>query len=346
VSIPVEHLRAAGLGDEVERLSTTVAQYLDEDKELSVAHSNVAVISDPFAGREALLDYAEELLDDAERVRLSEVVTNQLRVPDLPEDGSLILDDCQYLFQRTVGGFEVLDWFLERLAMSNALVITSWNRYAWEYLAAVREVGESFPLQIRIPRLNRAQIEAVVSTYIDEAVRFVDAGEAGHIKTVNLVRKPIGLPGGRSVAVPFLKLNTAWVLSWFTQDEIASIEAVVYEKLRRVSHGNPGIATTIWEQSVVENDEGVTIAPGYIQDPIKGFELADDERAFLLLLIASFEQVSRESLDEMTKGISVDKELQTLVSSGIIDVDEDVVRIRPEGVHPSVAELTRRRLLW
>lgn len=346
MTIPVEHLRAAGLGDQVERLSRTVAQYLDEEEELSVAHSNVAVVSDPFAGREALLDYAEELLEDAERVRLSEVVTNQLRIPDLPEDNALILDNCQYLFQRTVGGFEILDWFLERLAMSNALVITSWNRHAWEYLSAVREVGESFPLQIQIPRLNREQIQAVVSTHTDESIQFIDSGEAGHIKTVSLTWTQIGLPGGRTVGIPFLNFNTAWILSWFRDDESAGIEAVVYEKLRRVSHGNPGIATTIWEESVVETEEGLEIAPGYIQDPIREFELEDDELAFLLVLLVSMEQVSRDSLDEMTKGISVDKELQSLVSNGIIDVEEDVVVLCPEGLHPSVAELERRRLLW
>jgi hypothetical protein len=348
VTIPVEDLRAAGLGAQVERLSTTIARYLDDDKHLPGARSNVAVISDPFAGRNSMLDYAEKLLGaETQRVTFSEVVTTEIQLPDLPPDGAIILDNCHYLYQRRIGGFDVLDAFLERLAMSDALVITSWNRYSWDYLSAVRDVGNSFPLSIRIPELTRPQIEAVISSFFEsENPEFVDAGYAGRIKTVNVDRRSVGLPGDRSMSVPLLTPNPAWVTSWFERNDAKSIEAVVFEKLRRVSHGNPGVATTLWEQSVRDTEDGRKIAPGYIEDPVEAFTLADDDRAMLLLFVVSMEAVERDALDEMTADISVDTELQALVNDGILTLDGEKIRLRAEGLHPTVAELQRRGLLW
>ena len=71
----------------------------------------------------------------------------------------------------------------------------------------------------------------------------------------------MGLPRGRSVAVPYPKPNPAWTASWSVRDETASIEAVTFEKLRRVSAGNPGVALAIWEESVADGQ----IAPGYVR---------------------------------------------------------------------------------
>ncbi|PSP40212.1 hypothetical protein BRC63_06170 [Halobacteriales archaeon QH_10_70_21] len=58
-TVPIEELRSAGVGDEVETVATAVAEYLDGG-----AGANVAVVSEPYAGRDALLGYAESLLED------------------------------------------------------------------------------------------------------------------------------------------------------------------------------------------------------------------------------------------------------------------------------------------
>lgn len=346
MTIPVADLRAAGLDEEVEALSKVVAQYLDDEKDLDRADSNVAVVSDPFAGRAALLDYAEELLgDDVVRVGLESVVTDPGRLPDIPSDRPLLVDDCQYLYRRCIGGFDVLDRFLERLAMTDTLVVTSWNRYAWGYLAAVRGVGESFPLEIHIPPLTAAQTAAVVTAHRDgDEPAFVDAGTAGRVKTVTVDRRPVSLPGDRTVDVPVVRANPAWLTSWTTRDADESIEAVVYEKLRRVSHGNPGIATTVWEHSVRETDDGAEIAPGYIEDPVTQLDRIDEPKAFLLLLVVSMESVRRATLEEVLDA-PVDTDLQALASEGVVSVTDDRVRLEPVGLHPAVDSLRRRRML-
>jgi len=348
VTIPIEHLRAAGLGSQVEALSTAVAEYLDDDKTLDRVDSNVAVVSDPFGGRGALLDYAGELLgEDARRVSLSSILTDEVELPEIPTDRALLLEDCHYVYRRSVGGFDVLEAFLERLAMTNTLVVTSWNRYSWQYLSAVRRIDEAFPLTITLPPLSAEQIEAVIEAHVDGVLpEFVDTGEAGRIKTLDIVRYPVGLPGGRTVAVPILRPDLAWLASWSANGDAESIEAVVYETLRRLSHGNPGIATSLWDRSVRENADGPTIAPAYIDDPVTDCSVISDEAAFLLWAVVAMESVDRTQLTAMLDQDAIGTEIQTLANKGILTVEEDSVTLTTAGLHPAVAELERRRLVW
>ncbi len=342
MTIPVESLRAAGLGDEVEKIAGAVARFLDDG-----TGTNVAVVSEPFAGREALLDYADRLLEDAPstRVRLSEAVTGD--PPTVPEEGALIVDDCHYLYRRCIDGFGVVDQFLEAIAASDALVVTSWNRYSWSYLAAVRDVADSFTSVVEIPRLTAEQLQAVIGTHFDaDPPRFVSTDEGGRIKTVQWGRRPVRLVGPVKVALPVPSLNTEYLASWLAADEDET-ERIVFEKLRRLSHGNPGIATSLWERSLRDGPEGrATIAPAYVEDPVTAFDLRDDDRAALLWSLVANECVTRPTLAESTYGVSVDKELQLLAQRGVVDIDGETVTVTPAGLHPAVAALERRRFLW
>ncbi len=342
MTIPVESLRAAGLGDEVEGVAGAVARYLDDG-----TGTNVAVVSEPFAGREALLDYAEGLLEEATvtRVRLSEAVTDD--PPTVPADGALLVDDCHYLYRRCVDGFDVLDRFLEEVAASNTLVVTSWNRYSWSYLAAAREVADSFPTVVEIPRLDDRQLRQVIDTRYDGAMpTFVQTDDAGRIKTVELERRPVRLVGNLTVPVPLPTVNAEYLATWF--EEEGKTERVVFEKLQRLSHGNPGIATALWEASVREADEEgpERIAPAYLDEPVADFALRDADRATVLWSIVANETVSRPTLDATTYDVSVDKELQLLAQRGVVEFDDEAVRVTPGGLHPAVDALERRRFLW
>lgn len=346
MTIPISHLRAAGLGTQVERLSTAVAEYLDPERTLDRVDSNVAVVSDPFAGRAAMLDYAAELLDDdARRIALSEFATDDTVLPEIPDDRALLLEDCHYLFQRRIGGFDVLEEFLERLAMTNTLVVTTWNRYAWQYLSAVRRVDQSFPLEIRIPPLDAGQIEAVVRAHADELPTFVETGAAGRIKSLDTGRYPLELWGDRTVTVPYVRPDPAWLVSWWTEED-REIQAVVYEKLRRVSHGNPGIAVSVWDRSVRETDDGSEIAPGYVRDPVEAIPGLADETAFLLWHLVAMERLDRDGMAATLDQERIGTEIQTLANAGVVDVDGRRISLRPVGLHPAVGELQRRQLLW
>lgn len=334
MTLTIDDLRTAGLGEQCAAIEDAIAAARNGRS------PNVAVISEPFAGREVLLDYAEDLLDGSvERRRFDGVVAGD-EVPALPDVPAMILDDCHYLYRREIGGFDALTDLLERLAMSDTLVVASWNRYAWRYLAAVRDVDDSFPVEIEIPSLSTEQIEALVTANYDRP-SFVDTGAAGRIKTVTVDRQSVRLWGSRTLTVPLVRPNPAWVRSWWTRDDEASLEAVVYEKLRRVANGNPGLVTRFWEDSI-ENDE---IAPANVHDPVTDVSL-DEASAGLLLRVVSKESVPRSLLADTTGDTPVDTTLQKLRARGIVAVQDEHVSITPEGLHTVVDHLDRRRLLW
>jgi len=367
-SVPVEDLRAAGFGDEVEKVATAVAGYLDDG-----VGGNVAVVSDPYAGRDSLLAYAESLLDgELVRVDLDPTAADgtgpELPDPDelgadgdgegdrnrngnestdgdsddTPGAGVLVVANCHYLFGRRIDGFAALDAFLDRIALSETLVLTSWNRYAWSYLDAVRDVGDTFPTTVEIPRLDAEEIATVVEAHFGpDLPDIVDTGSAGRVKTIVFDSWRVGLPRGRSLAVPYPKFNPAWTASWSITGESEGIEAVTFEKLRRVSAGNPGVALAVWEESVTDGQ----IAPGYIEAFATDLGL-DDDAATLLWTVVAQESVGIDRLSALFDRQPVEATVQKLVERGFVTVDDDCVTVPPRALHPAVVALERRGMLW
>lgn len=303
--------------------------------------ANVAVVGDPFAGREALLDHAERLLGaDVERISFASLADDASAV-QFPEAGAYVLDDCQYLYRREIDGFEVLDRLLRRVSMSDALFVTSWNRFAWSYLAAVRDVERSFPERIDLPALDADGIEAVVrERFGPELPAFVDTGAEGHIKSFDVGRTAVPLWGDRTLAVPMATPNPEYLRSVLSTETEQSEEAVVFEKLRLVSRGNPGVAAAVWEQSVTDG----AIATGYVDPPSPDLTLDDDD-AYLLAVLLSTGSVSRETLANVVGG-HVDAAIQQFRELGLLTVTDGRLSLRPEGLYPAAEQLQGRRLLW
>jgi len=365
VSVPVADLRAAGFDDEVEKVGTAVAGYLDDG-----VGGNVAVVSEPYAGREGLLAYAQSLLDNEARWVALEPDAADGRGPALPDPpaetdgespenedegtagevdetsatgqaGALIVADCHYLFERRIDGFAALDAFLDRIALSDALVVTSWNRYAWSYLDAVRDVGDTFTTTVEIPPLDAAEIRTVLEHHYDDRPDVVDAGGAGRVKTVVFDEASVPLPAGRSVGVPYPKPNPAWTASWSVSGVEESVEAVVFEKLRRVSHGNPGVAMAVWKESVRDGE----IAPGYVEAFDTDLALDDDAAAVLWSVLAA-ERVGVARLNALFPERPVEAVLQNLAERGLVTVADGVVAVAPRALHLAVAALERRNMIW
>lgn len=74
----------------------------------------VAVVGDPFSGRETVLDRAVRDLD-ATRIGLGPGDGID-EVRDGIEGGPVVVEDCQHLYERRVGGFGDLSAFLDDLA--------------------------------------------------------------------------------------------------------------------------------------------------------------------------------------------------------------------------------------
>lgn len=337
MTLSADQLEPAGLADRVSAVERVVDAYRAEGRGASVA-----VVSGPFGGRAALADAVAERLDGAVERRRLEAVVPPGDVPELTDTEPLVLEDAQYLHVRRIGGFEPLDRFTERLARADGLVVTTWNRYAWRYLAAVRDLDRPFTRVIDVPPLDVAGLRAVAADwYGPEPPAFVDRGSAGRIRTVSLETASIALPGGGSVAVPYPSPNPAWLAAWNRGVDDRFVETVVFEKLSRLAGGNPGVAAAIWERSESDGE----IAPGDLEALSLDRSLTDDE-ALLLWVVVALEAVDRDVLVELPEIGRLDVTLEPLRADGLVAVDAARVSIRAEAVPAAVAALDRKGMLW
>jgi hypothetical protein len=336
LTITVEDLEAAGLGEQFTAVEEAVERYLEGEV------SNVAVVTEPFAGREVFLDYAEEVFGAATgRVTFEEVVTGEL--PEFPVAEIVLVDNCHYLYTREIGGFDVLERFLDRVARRDALYVTSWNRYAWAYLSAVSNVDDAFPETINIPPLDADQIADLIASYHGTPLpMFVDDGDTGRVKTVDVEWRSLSLVGDRTVPVPRPQLHTEYAFSRMRSETDIGIEAAVYRRIARLSEGDPGVAVAIWDRSVRDGK----IAPSYVQEVDRPLDIDHDD-AFVLEVILTNERIEREQIARVCDDIPVEQSLQTLSAHGVISIDdEDRVGIDPLRLHSTVEHLAGRQLVW
>lgn len=335
VTITSADLRAAGLDDHFAALDAAIASYRDGGS------PNVAIVSEPFGGRAALVEYVTDQLADAEHVTFPSSAT-AANLPDIEAFDAIVLSDCHALFTRRIGGFDVLDQFLEAVAASDTFVVTAWNQYAWQYLEAVRDVDESFGTVVPDPDLDAAGVEALLrDRYGPDLPRFVETGEAGRVKSIGVRTYPTRLIGTRRVDVPIPELNLEYLTSWSLGGRDADVETVVFRKIALLSNGNPGIATVLWERSVIDGE----IAPAYVEELDRQPDL-DDAEAFVCWTILANDDRSREDLTALFDDIAVDRALHTLDQQGLVSVTDDRVAIVPEALHAVVVYLRGRRLVW
>jgi len=337
MSLSMADLEAAGLDHLFDTLRTAL------DDHLAGWSPNLAIVSEPFAGRHLLMDFVEETLDtQVQRVALDSVADGEL--PDLTGQAAVLLDDCHYLYTREIGGFERLDRFLEEISASDALFVTSWNRYAWDYLAAVRDVDDVFSTKVAVPSLTAEQMaDLLTSNYAETMPDFVQTGEAGRVKTIGFDQREVGLPGGRSIGLTLPELNLEYLASrsLSRDDDVENVEAVVFQKIAQLSNGNPGVATAVWERSIRDGE----IAPAYIEEVDMVLDIDDDE-AFVLEVLLAKGEMDRSTLDSVLSDIPVHRALQSLAEQNVLQIDEATARIDPEYLYTVDTHLKGRRLIW
>lgn len=329
------NLRAAGLDDRFAAIDDAIAAHLEGTE------SDVAVIGEPFAGREVLLEYADEAFGAAsQRVSFDGVVADSDDI-EFPNAEVVIVDGCHYLYTRQIGGYDVLDDFLAAVAESDAMFVTAWNHYAWEYVRQIRDVEHAFPRQIRIPTLDATAItELLLNHYGPETPEFVQTGEAGRVKSLSFGRQELSL-GSRSVGVPVPELNLEYITSRSNTKEFGNVEAVVFQKLTYLSDGNPGVAGALWERSVRDGE----IAPAYVEEVEGGLDVDDDE-AFLLELILAKGSVSIDTLTDIVVNVPVKRSLVTLSNQRVVEMADGSVSLVPERLYATVDHLRGRQLIW
>lgn len=333
--LTVADLEAAGLTSELDAVEEAVANHLEG------ANANVAIVAEPYAGRDVLLSHAEAQLGAASgHVAFEEPVTDPDEL-EFPNREVVFVEGCHYLYERRIGGFDALDAFLERTAESDSLFVTAWNHWAWDYLAAAHDVDRAFPVEVEVPRLPPEAITALVREHADELPTFVESEEYGRVKTVGLDTTTVGAVAGREVSVPVPEFNVEYLTARDLGDEYGEVERVVYERLARLAEGNPGVALALWEDAVADGE----ISLAELDDPDDALEL-DDAEAFALTSVLCKEQLSYDALERLLDDVDVARAVQTLAYHDLVSVDGDVVSVAPERFHAAVEHLEGRRYLW
>ena len=162
--------KLSGFEEEIQNAQIAIADF-ESGKKL-----NVAIIAELFAGVTLLVDELEKMNNlKVTRLSYSSLVKNKddFMLSEYSKK-IIIIDHCEYLYMRKIGGFEVLDDFLKTIVnSSNNLFITTWNIYSWKYLDEVLNIGKFFPFQIKVQKSTTNEIkECILSGYKPDEIKF------------------------------------------------------------------------------------------------------------------------------------------------------------------------------
>lgn len=326
-----------GFREEIANIQTAIADFESGQK------LNIAVMAEPFAGRTALLGAIGKMNPQkVTRLSFSSVVKNKIVLPENPKR-IILIDDCQFLYARKIGGFDVLDDFLELVSSSNYLFITSWNLYSWRYLDEVMNIGRYFPIQVPLSRLTAAEIkESILSGYKPDEIKFVDDIEFEKERIIEIAKHPLALKFlKKPINIPFLKINLGSIRFRLRGEEKVAIEDIIFEKILHASNGNPGVAQVVWQKSL----EYPVIKPGRIKEFAFNIDL-DYTEAFILSIILSMKSIKKEELAEIAEYEHTEEILFRLAKQGLVAVEEGRCSVKPEALKSTVDFLKKLRLVW
>ncbi len=291
---------------------------------LSEEPTNVAVVSEPFAGRETLVDTAVEELDtETRRTALSSVTEADALVADdaFADTEAVCVEGCEYLYTRRIDGFETLERFVEKVASSDATFVVSWNSYAWEYARRTTEVDAVFGEVVSLPTLDAETVADSLASEYDVSEFEDDLEELRQEGDRFVDRLPDRLRFG-----------------------LEEKSDNVFERITALSGGNLGVARAVFESRLwKEGGEDDHTDLSY-------------EDAFVLSVLVSKEAVGREVLETVVSPRSLETSLRKLSDAEFAELEggDDIggdrdggrVSLRPERLVRAVTHLERRRLVW
>lgn len=82
----------------------------------------------------------------------------------------LVLEDCQNLMLKTVGGFEALNEFLRIMSATwdRVFWVTSWERTSWLYLEEIMDIGKFFTTVVYLRPVESEQLQGLIEGMIAE----------------------------------------------------------------------------------------------------------------------------------------------------------------------------------
>lgn len=330
-----ENKEIFGYEKELEDAVAAVEDYL------AGKHTNVAIVSDPFAGRTTLV---EELARNYKTttISFSSVMTEKAFISTLHEANDIvIMDNCHFLAMRKIGGFQQLDEFLRFLSSSDRLFITTWNTYSWSYLSAVKNLDKYFPKHIRLPSLDSESLKKMILSRYHQEIEYVDDTEYQERKvSISWTCAHVRLPfSSATYCIPWPYINLSKL---FRKKKEETAEKMVFDQLRRISAGNPGVARRIWDASI----ESRTIWVSSFRESSFDIDLDINEK-FLLAIILTMEAIQLCDLSEIAgPEIDVEKSLYILMSRDLVVNDEGYYKINFRALKSVISYLELNRAVW
>ncbi|WP_062397359.1 hypothetical protein [Methanogenium cariaci] len=137
--------------------------------------SHIAVIADPFAGQNILMDgILRRHPDRVIHLPFFSIVKSRNFLTQITGHKDIVvMDHCHFLATRKIGGFAMLDAFLDHLSTSERLFITQWNSFTWSYLQATRHIDTFFPVIIDLPDINSKTLKPLIMSRYTEGIEFI-----------------------------------------------------------------------------------------------------------------------------------------------------------------------------
>ena len=308
---------------------------------------NIAIISEPFAGKTALIDEIEKMNQEkVTRLSFSSIVTNKDDI-SIPEQSKriVLIDDCNFFYIRRIGGFEIIEDFLKSVVSSDKIFITSWNLYSWNYLDEVINIGKYFPIQIKLPKFTKDQIkELILSKHKENEIKFEEDVEFEKEKVIEPKKYAVFIKTlEKTINIPYFRINYSLLkIRLFKKEERVAIEDIIFEKIHRISNGNPGVARIIWQRSL----EYPIIKPSKIKDESFNIDL-DYNESFVLNIILSMKSIKKDELSEILgPDFQVDNIIFQLSKMGLAGEKDGFYFVKPEALKSIVEFLKKLRLVW
>ncbi|MBN1324316.1 MAG: hypothetical protein JW986_10040 [Methanotrichaceae archaeon] len=305
--------------------------------------SNLVLVAPPFYGLEAFLDrMAKGLYPRAQ----------PLDGADLYRDGGLpfesdksigVISGIERLYRRRIGGFGAMKRFINHVASSPHLFIASCSVYSWDYLQEILPLGRIFPRQIRLPVLDAKDLmEIHLSLYGEEELEFVIEKEAPMRVgcPIRLGRRSIAIRGWKvEVPVPEVRIKDLKDLRPCIRHktEPPPSKRVFFERLARISGGNPGVAEILWKRAL----EYPLVRSETLQE-VPSIDL-DFDHSFILSIILSKGSLELDEIEEVA-GRSMEI-LYGLQRQGLISFDGKTISMRPDALKGAFDHLRRLKLV-
>jgi hypothetical protein len=303
--------------------------------------SNLAVVSDPFYGESELMDRVEGMIEDVcIRINARSLIRN-FEFLDATPKRIVIVEEAHRLYRRKIGGFDAMDRFLNMLHTSDRLFITTWNSASWRYLDEVLGLGRHFPQKISLSKMTEDEIrEMLLSDYEEVELTFLGGEEEEALKIFNRAGRKKTLMG-HSLEIPYAVVDVRSIKSRLDRSEKKPPEDVFFDKLARISDGNPGVAEHLWKEALDYPKVKDTL-----RDPAS-IDLNRDE-SFALSVVLSMGSIEISYLSEVLEplDLSAERIASLLEERGFVSWDGEVVAMRAEALKGALEHLRRLRLVW